>query len=98
MLTGRLGSTHCGTSSILRHTILAVAWSKEGEGSVSQWLSITRAGYVTTEWSRRCPGFHPMLQRGYANNVSCPSTMAMRIEPVRISILQILLRAYACRR
>ena len=39
-----------------------------------------------------------MLHGGYAHNVTRPSTMAMRIEPVRISILQVLFRACACGR
>ena len=39
-----------------------------------------------------------MLHRSYANNVTRPSTMAMRIEPVRVSILQVLFRACACGR
>ena len=39
-----------------------------------------------------------MLYRSYANNVTRPSTMAMRIKPVRISILQVLFRACACGR
>jgi hypothetical protein len=39
-----------------------------------------------------------MLYSSYANNVTRPPTMAMRIEPVRISILQVLFRACACGR
>jgi hypothetical protein len=39
-----------------------------------------------------------MLYRSYADNVTRPPTMTMRIEPVRISILQVLFRACACGR
>jgi hypothetical protein len=63
-----------------------------------QWLPITGAGNSNTAWSVAFPRFYPMPKRGDADDVSRPSTVTARIEPVGVCTFQILLCAGACRR
>ncbi len=39
------------------------------------------------DWGLTSPRFYPMSNRSYASDISCPSAVAMGIEPVRISVL-----------
>jgi hypothetical protein len=63
-----------------------------------QRRTVARTGRAWLEWRVAFPCFDPVFYGRQAHHRSGPSAMAMRVEPVRVGVFEILFCARTCRR